>query len=53
METFPIINLEKLNGEEREATMAKIHDACANWGFFEVSVYQQFNNTVKTLISKY
>ncbi|CAO2812832.1 unnamed protein product [Amaranthus hypochondriacus] len=36
METFPIINLEKLNGEEREATMAKIHDACANWGFFEL-----------------
>lgn len=36
MENFPVINLEKLNGEHREATMAKIHDACENWGFFEL-----------------
>ncbi|OAY35064.1 1-aminocyclopropane-1-carboxylate oxidase [Manihot esculenta] len=33
---FPVINLEKLNGEERAATMAKIKDACENWGFFEL-----------------
>ncbi|OAY33053.1 1-aminocyclopropane-1-carboxylate oxidase [Manihot esculenta] len=33
---FPIINFEKLNGEERAATMAKIKDACENWGFFEL-----------------
>jgi hypothetical protein len=36
MESFPVINMEKLNGEERAATMAKINDACENWGFFEV-----------------
>lgn len=36
MESFPIINLEKLNGEERGLTMEKIKDACENWGFFEV-----------------
>ena len=36
MENFPVINLEKLNGEERKATMEKIKDACENWGFFEV-----------------
>ncbi|KAL2938786.1 1-aminocyclopropane-1-carboxylate oxidase [Bienertia sinuspersici] len=36
MENFPVINLEKLNGEDRKATMAKIHDACENWGFFEL-----------------
>lgn len=36
MDNFPIINLEKLNGEERKATMEKIKDACENWGFFEV-----------------
>lgn len=36
MENFPVINLENLNGEERQATMAKIHDACENWGFFEL-----------------
>nr|AAC67232.1 ACC oxidase 1 [Cucumis sativus] len=33
---FPIINLEKLNGEERSSILAKIKDACENWGFFEV-----------------
>lgn len=33
---FPVINMEKLNGEERAATMAKIKDACENWGFFEL-----------------
>ena len=36
MENFPLINMEKLNGEERGATMEKINDACENWGFFEV-----------------
>ncbi|KAL3352664.1 hypothetical protein AABB24_020588 [Solanum stoloniferum] len=36
MENFPIINLEKLNGAERAATMEKINDACENWGFFEL-----------------
>ncbi|XP_044465503.1 1-aminocyclopropane-1-carboxylate oxidase [Mangifera indica] len=34
--SFPVINLEKLNGEERAATMEKIKDACENWGFFEL-----------------
>ncbi|XP_059437717.1 1-aminocyclopropane-1-carboxylate oxidase [Corylus avellana] len=36
METFPVIDMEKLNGEERGATMELIEDACANWGFFEL-----------------
>ncbi|GMY09805.1 ACC oxidase 1 [Fagus crenata] len=36
MENFPVINLEKLNGEERGTTMEKIKDACENWGFFEL-----------------
>lgn len=31
-----MINMKKLNGEERGATMGKIKDACENWGFFEV-----------------
>ncbi|KAL5578738.1 hypothetical protein UlMin_011180 [Ulmus minor] len=35
-QTFPVIDLEKLNGEERGPTMAKINDACENWGFFEL-----------------
>jgi len=37
METFPVIDLSKLNGEERKPTMEVINDACENWGFFEVS----------------
>ncbi|GLU15607.1 hypothetical protein SLE2022_320820 [Rubroshorea leprosula] len=36
MENFPVIDLSKLNGEERSATMEKIKDACENWGFFEL-----------------
>lgn len=36
MESFPVINMEKMSGEEREATMGVIRDACENWGFFEV-----------------
>ncbi|KAH0651879.1 hypothetical protein KY284_031791 [Solanum tuberosum] len=36
MENFPIINLEKLNGDERANTMEMIKDACENWGFFEL-----------------
>ncbi|KAL6330326.1 hypothetical protein AAG906_040253 [Vitis piasezkii] len=36
MEAFPVINMEKLNGEERGATMEMIKDACENWGFFEL-----------------
>uniref|UniRef100_A0A5B7A166 aminocyclopropanecarboxylate oxidase n=1 Tax=Davidia involucrata TaxID=16924 RepID=A0A5B7A166_DAVIN len=36
MENFPVINMEKLNGEERGATMEIINDACENWGFFEL-----------------
>ncbi|KAL9258851.1 1-aminocyclopropane-1-carboxylate oxidase-like protein [Drosera capensis] len=36
MENFPIINYEKLNGEERKSTMEQVHDACENWGFFEL-----------------
>ncbi|RAL39518.1 hypothetical protein DM860_003051 [Cuscuta australis] len=36
MACLPIINLEKLNTQERAATMAQIHDACQNFGFFEV-----------------
>lgn len=36
MENFPVIDLSKLNGDERSATMEMINDACENWGFFEL-----------------
>ena len=39
MANFPVINLEKLNGEERKTIMEQIKDACENWGFFEVIIH--------------
>ncbi|KAJ6769605.1 NON-HEME DIOXYGENASE IN MORPHINE SYNTHESIS AMINO-TERMINAL PROTEIN [Salix purpurea] len=36
MENFPVIDLSKLDGEERKPTMEKIEDAFENWGFFEL-----------------
>ncbi|KAJ9176852.1 hypothetical protein P3X46_012123 [Hevea brasiliensis] len=49
---FPVINLEKLNGEERAVTMAKIKDACENWGFFELlnhGIEPEFLDTVERM----
>jgi len=34
--SFPVINMEKLQTEEKPAPMEVIRDACENWGFFEV-----------------
>ncbi|KAJ3695941.1 hypothetical protein LUZ60_001318 [Juncus effusus] len=38
MASFPVINMEnlQLQGDERRAAMDLLHDACQNWGFFEV-----------------
>ncbi|TKY72209.1 1-aminocyclopropane-1-carboxylate oxidase 1 [Spatholobus suberectus] len=36
MANFPVVDLGKLNTEERGATMEMIKDACENWGFFEL-----------------
>ncbi|KAL9243482.1 hypothetical protein vseg_017365 [Gypsophila vaccaria] len=33
---FPIVDMEKLNGDQRSVIMDTIKDACENWGFFEV-----------------
>ncbi|THU65092.1 hypothetical protein C4D60_Mb01t21150 [Musa balbisiana] len=34
--SFPVLDLEKLRGEEREQTMDLLRDACEKWGFFEL-----------------
>uniref|UniRef100_A0ACD5Y1E0 Uncharacterized protein n=1 Tax=Avena sativa TaxID=4498 RepID=A0ACD5Y1E0_AVESA len=34
--SFPIIDMGLLDGEERPAAMDLLHDACENWGFFQV-----------------
>ncbi|KAF7815113.1 1-aminocyclopropane-1-carboxylate oxidase [Senna tora] len=56
MENFPVINLEKLNGEERNATMEKINDACQNWGFFELvnhGISHEFMDRVERLTKEH
>ncbi|KAI4308396.1 hypothetical protein L6164_031476 [Bauhinia variegata] len=56
MENFPVINLEKLNGDERNATMEQIKDACENWGFFELvnhGISHEFMDTVERLTKEH
>ncbi|GFQ07405.1 1-aminocyclopropane-1-carboxylate oxidase [Phtheirospermum japonicum] len=56
MATFPVINMEKLNGEERAATMEIINDACENWGFFELvnhGIAPEFLDTVERLTKEH
>ncbi|KAI7740594.1 hypothetical protein M8C21_029887 [Ambrosia artemisiifolia] len=33
---IPVIDFSKLNGEEREKTMAEIANGCEEWGFFQL-----------------
>jgi hypothetical protein len=37
--SFPVVNMEKLETEERATAMEVIRDGCENWGFFEVRIY--------------
>ena len=56
MATFPVINMEKLNGEERAAIMAQIKGACENWGFFELlnhGISPDFLDTVERLTKEH
>ncbi|XP_028795630.1 1-aminocyclopropane-1-carboxylate oxidase-like [Neltuma alba] len=56
MANFPVINLQKLNGEERQATMEKINDACENWGFFELvnhGIAHELLDTVERLTKEH
>ncbi|KAK7412706.1 hypothetical protein VNO78_04264 [Psophocarpus tetragonolobus] len=36
MANFPVVDMGKLNTEDRAAAMELIKDACENWGFFEL-----------------
>lgn len=38
VESSPVVNLEKLNGDERASTVELIKDASENWGFFKVII---------------
>jgi len=37
--SFPVVNMEKLETEEKATAMEIIRDACENWGFFEVCIH--------------
>jgi len=49
MANFPVVDMGKLNTEERAAAMEIIKDACENWGFFEVLI--TMSPTKENLIS--
>ncbi|XP_020265519.1 1-aminocyclopropane-1-carboxylate oxidase 1-like [Asparagus officinalis] len=52
MNSFPIINMEELNGENRGLAMGILRDACENWGFFEVmnhGISHEFMDKVEKL----
>ncbi|MCL7026250.1 hypothetical protein MKW94_008059 [Papaver nudicaule] len=54
--SFPIINMENLNGEKRSSTMEIIHDACENWGFFELinhGISHELMDKVETLTKQH
>ncbi|RWW17746.1 hypothetical protein GW17_00018311 [Ensete ventricosum] len=36
MDSFPVVDMEKLLGGERRAATEILRDACENWGFFEI-----------------
>lgn len=44
-----MINMEKLNGKERGATMERIKDACENWGFFELVNHEISHDLLDTV----
>ena len=56
MEGFPVIDLSKLNGDERSSTMEMIKDACENWGFFELvnhGITPELMDTVERLTKEH
>jgi len=56
MDSFPVINMEELNGEERRVAMKVLNDACENWGFFELlnhGISHEFMDKVERLTKEH
>lgn len=56
MDSFPVINMEVLNGEERAAAMGVLNEACENWGFFELlnhGISHEFMDKVERLTKEH
>lgn len=56
METFPVVDMEMLNTEQRVAIMEKLKDACENWGFLELvnhGISHELMDTVEKLTKEH
>ncbi|XP_006837262.2 1-aminocyclopropane-1-carboxylate oxidase [Amborella trichopoda] len=54
--SFPVVDLQELEGGERKSAMELINDACENWGFFEVvnhGLSQEFMDQVESLTKEH
>ncbi|CAL5400163.1 unnamed protein product [Camellia sinensis] len=53
---IPVIDFNKLDGEKRSETMALLHQACANWGFFQIEnhrIDKELMGKVKHLVNQH
>nr|XP_043630791.1 1-aminocyclopropane-1-carboxylate oxidase 1 [Erigeron canadensis] len=53
---IPMIDFSKLEGEDRSETMALLHHACEQWGFFQIEnhgVDKQLMDKVKKLVNQH
>ncbi|KAL7240034.1 hypothetical protein ACSBR2_005823 [Camellia fascicularis] len=53
---IPVIDFNKLDGEKRSETMALLHQACANWGFFQIEnhgIDEELMGKVKHLVNQH
>ncbi|GLT47839.1 hypothetical protein SLA2020_369980 [Shorea laevis] len=53
---IPVINFDELHGEGREKTMALLHQACEQWGFYLVEnhgIDKKLMEKVKQLVNSY
>nr|AAB05171.1 ACC oxidase [Nicotiana glutinosa] len=56
MESFPIVDMEMLNTEQRAVIMEKLKDACENWGFLELvnhGISHELMDTVEKLTKEH
>ncbi|KAL6221014.1 hypothetical protein ACLB2K_008766 [Fragaria x ananassa] len=53
---IPVIDFGEINGEERGKTMALLHQACKQWGFFQIEnhgIDKKLMDKVKQLVNAY
>ncbi|KAK1385957.1 1-aminocyclopropane-1-carboxylate oxidase 1 [Heracleum sosnowskyi] len=53
---IPLIDFNELDGDKRRETMATLHEACENWGFFQIEnhgIDKQLMEKVKDLVNQH